>query len=92
MKRLLIIYPHWPPSNLAGVHRSRLIANYSLDFDWDVTMLTVDSEHYEEALDPEIERLVAPHIDVRKVSAFPVFTLLGKRPFLPLMSATMKSP
>lgn len=79
MKRLLIIYPHWPPSNLAGVHRSRLIANYSLDFDWDVTMLTVDSEHYEEALDPEIERLVGAHIDVRKVSAFPVFTLFGKR-------------
>ena len=79
MKRLLIIYPHWPPSNLAGVHRSRLIANYSQDFGWDVTVLTVDSKHYEEALDPEIERLVAPHIDVRKVSAFPVFTLLRKR-------------
>ena len=27
MKRILIIYPHWPPSNLVGVHRVRLIAN-----------------------------------------------------------------
>ena len=60
MKKLLIIYPHWPPSNLAGVHRSRLIANYSRDFGWDVTVLTVDSDHYEEENDHEIERLVAP--------------------------------
>ena len=79
MKKLLILYPHWPPSNLAGVHRSRLIANYSQDFGWDVTVLTVDEAFYEEPNDPEIERLVAPHINVEKVNAFPVFKILGHR-------------
>jgi len=79
MKKLLIIYPHWPPSNLAGVHRSRLIANYSRNFGWDVTVLTVDSDHYEEQNDLEIERLVAPHVDVRKVNAFPVLKPFGIR-------------
>ena len=79
MKKLLILYPHWPPSNLAGVHRSRLIANYSRDFGWDVQVLTVGEAHYEEMLDPEMERLVSPHIRVKKVAAFPVFKLFGHR-------------
>lgn len=79
MRKLLILYPHWPPSNLAGVHRSRLIANYSQDFGWDVKVLTVDEAFYEEPNDPEIERLVAPHINVEKVNAFPVFKILGRR-------------
>jgi hypothetical protein len=79
MKKLLIVYPHWPPSNLSGVHRSRLIANYSRDFGWDVKVLTVDAAFYEEANDPEIERLVSPHISVEKVTAFPVLKILGRR-------------
>ena len=59
MKKLLIVYPHWPPSNLAGVHRSRLIANFSREFGWDVTVLTVNESHYEETLDPDLCKLVA---------------------------------
>ena len=34
MKTVLIIYPHWPPSNLVGVHRVRLIANHLHAQDW----------------------------------------------------------
>lgn len=79
MKRLLIVYPHWPPSNLAGVHRGRLIANFSQEFGWDVTVLTVHEEHYEERLDPDLKKLVAGHISVIKTGAFPVIKLFGKR-------------
>ena len=79
MKKLLIVYPHWPPSNLAGVHRSRLIANFSREFGWDVTVLTVNESHYEETLDPDLCKLVAPHVEVVKTEAWGVFELLGRR-------------
>ena len=79
MKKLLIVYPHWPPSNLAGVHRCRLIANFSREFGWDVTVLTVNESHYEETLDPDLCKLVAPHVEVVKTEAWGVFELLGRR-------------
>jgi len=79
MKHLLIIYPHWPPSNLAGVHRSRLISNFSTDFGWKTTLLTVDEQYYEETLDPDIERLVSQDIEVHKVAAYSVLKVFGKR-------------
>ena len=41
MKRLLILYPHWPPSNLAGMHRARLTANFAIDAGWNVTVIAV---------------------------------------------------
>ena len=48
MKNMLIIYPHWPPSNLAGVHRARLISNFLPDFGWHPIVLTVKEIYYEE--------------------------------------------
>lgn len=79
MKNLLLIYPHWPPSNLAGVHRGRLIANFAHDFGWKVTVITVQEAFYEETPDPEIEKLVSPNIEVHKVAAYPVLKLLNVR-------------
>ena len=79
MRKLLIIYPHWPPSNLAGVHRSRLISNFASEFNWQVTLLTVDERHYEETLDHELTKLISPDIRVEKVDASPVVRILGKR-------------
>jgi hypothetical protein len=75
MKNLLIIYPHWVPSNLAGVHRPRLLANFLSKFGWHPIVLTVKSEYYEEPLDPDIHRTVASDIEVHYVDARPV----GKR-------------
>lgn len=64
MKTILIIYPHWPPSNLAGVHRARLIANFLPEFNLHPIVLTVDSKFYEEKLDPDIIKTVSPEIEV----------------------------
>ena len=58
MKNLLIIYPHWAPSNLAGVHRSRLISNFLTQFGWQPHILTVKSEFYEEKLDFDLLKTV----------------------------------
>lgn len=70
MKNILIIYPHWPPSNLAGVHRPRLIGNYLKELGWNTTALTVHEKYYEEKLDPEICKTVAKDIKVIKTKAF----------------------
>ena len=71
-KNLLIIYPHWPPSNLAGVHRPRLIANYINEFGWHPIVLTVKPEYYEEPPDYDIIKTVAPHVEVIYTDARPV--------------------
>ncbi len=95
MKNILIIYPHWPPSNLAGVHRARLIANYLPDFDWNPIVLTVKSEYYEEKLDDEISKTVSDKISVHYVDAKPVKKLriigdIGLRAFKPLRKKALQ--
>jgi hypothetical protein len=72
MKNILIIYPHWPPSNLAGVHRPRLIANYLHDVGWKPIILTVAARYYEETPDPEICRTVAANVEVIHTKAYKV--------------------
>ncbi len=96
MKKILIIYPHWPPSNLAGVHRPRLISNFISDFGWEPIVLTVKSEFYEEAPDEEILKTVKPGTDVRYVDAkkvskkFRLFGDIGLRAYKQLKTEAKK--
>jgi len=71
-KNILIIYPHWPPSNLAGVHRARLISNFLPEFGWNPIILTVDSKYYEEPIDLDMLKIVSDKTEVQHVSAYPV--------------------
>jgi hypothetical protein len=75
LKNLLIIYPHWPPSNLAGIHRPRLIANFIEEFGWHPVILTVSPEYYEEAPDRDIGKTVAEGVEVIYTKALPVTKL-----------------
>lgn len=72
MKKILIIYPHFPPSNLAGVHRARLFAMHLPKFGWEPVVLTVDEKFYEEKLDWNLHRLVPADLRIEKVKAFPI--------------------
>jgi hypothetical protein len=72
MKNILIIYPHWPPSNLAGIHRARLISNFLPDFGWHPIVLTVKAEYYEEKPDYDIIKTVASTTEVIYVDAKPI--------------------
>lgn len=72
MKTLLIIYPHWPPSNLAGVHRPRLISNYLPEFGWHPIVLTVDPKYYEEKPDWDLCKTISPNTEVYHVKAFSI--------------------
>ena len=78
-KSILIIYPHWPPSNLAGMHRARLVANGASDLGWKVTVIAVDPAFYEEEPDEEMLQLIRPSIQTIHVSARKVTKIAGRR-------------
>jgi hypothetical protein len=72
MKKILIISPHFPPSNLAAVHRSRLFAQHLPAFGWKPVILTVDEKFYEEALDFNLVKLLPEGLHIEKSNAFRV--------------------
>jgi hypothetical protein len=71
MKQVVIVAPHFPPSNLAAVHRSRLFAMHLPKFGWQVRVLSVAPQYYEEPLDLELEQLVPPWLKVVRTRALP---------------------
>jgi hypothetical protein len=72
MKKILIISPHYPPSNLAAVHRSRLFSQHLPAFGWEPILLTVHEDFYEEELDRNLEQLLPKGQRIEKVKAFAV--------------------
>jgi hypothetical protein len=72
LKNILIPYPHWPPSNLAGVHRARLIGNYLTQLGYHPIVVTVKPEYYEEKPDLDLVKTVSKDIEVHKVDAKPI--------------------
>ena len=72
MKKTLIIYPHFPPSNLAGVHRPRLFAQHLKSFGWEPVVLTVHEKYYEESLDWNLHKLLPQDLRIEKVDAFKI--------------------
>jgi hypothetical protein len=74
MKKILIISPHYPPSNLAAVHRSRLFAQHLPTFGWEPIILTVHEDFYEEEPDWNLHKLLPEGQRIEKVNAFKVTT------------------
>lgn len=72
LKKILIISPHFPPSNLAAVHRSRLFAQHLPEYGWEPVVLTVDEKYYEEELDFNLVKLLPEGLRVEKCAAFNV--------------------
>jgi hypothetical protein len=68
-RNVVIVAPHFPPSNLAAVHRSRLFALHLPKFGWNVTILSVRPCYYEERLDPELAALVPDWLRVYRTPA-----------------------
>lgn len=94
-KKIIIIAPHFPPSNLAGVHRSRLFAQHLPNFGWEPIIVTVDEKYYEEETDPYIEKLLPDDLRIEKVKALPVKPIkiigeIGIRAFFPLLFRILK--
>ena len=71
-KRIAIVAAHFPPSNLAAVHRSRLWAQYLPEFGWEPIIVTTHWKYYEEVLDSALLELVSPDLRVIRTKAFSV--------------------
>jgi hypothetical protein len=69
MKSVLILSPYFPPATLAGVHRARHLAKHLPAAGWQPIVLCVEETSYEEALDPDLGRLVPDTVEVVKVAA-----------------------
>lgn len=70
LKRLLIISPAFPPHPSPATHRARFLARYGRENGWAVEVLAVDPRYYEEALDPELLRLVPDDLRVTHTPAW----------------------
>jgi hypothetical protein len=95
MKKILIISPHFPPSNLAAVHRSRLFAQHLPSFGWQPIILMVHEKYYEEKLDHTLEKLLPIDLRIEKVKAFSLTKPrligdIGLRAFLQLYAKAKK--
>src|SRR5262245_48271621 len=70
--RVALVTGHFPPSNLAGVHRSRLWARHLPEFGWEPIVVTAHHDYYEEKLDPMLLELVDPGLRIIRTKAIPV--------------------
>jgi hypothetical protein len=79
VKRVAILAPHFPPSNLAGVHRARLLSQHLEEFGWRPIIIATHWRHYEETLDWDLASLVDPDLEIVRTYAFPTrpFRLIG---------------
>ena len=70
-RSVLLISPYFPPSNLAGVQRVRLMTRALKNYGWIPIVLTVDAGAYEEASDFTSLRLLPPDLRIERVRALP---------------------
>lgn len=72
MKKIIIVAPHFPPSNLAAVHRTRLFAQHLPSFGWEPIIVTVHPDYYEESPDWNLHEMLPAGLRIEKVKALPV--------------------
>lgn len=95
MKKIIIVSPHFPPSNLAAVHRTRLFAEHLPKLGWEPFVVTVHEKYYEEALDLNLEKLLPKDLRVIKTNALatkPIRLIgdIGIRGFYAMYKAIVK--
>ena len=72
MKTVVIVAPHFLPSFLPSVHRSRLWAYHLEEFGWKPVILSTDPVYYECQVLPEMMDLLPPGLEVIRTRALPV--------------------
>jgi hypothetical protein len=70
-RTVALVAAHFPPSNLAGVHRARLLAQHLQEFGWRPIIVTTHWRHYEEELDWGLVSLVDPALEIIRTPAAP---------------------
>lgn len=84
--RVLIISPHFPPTNCADHHRIRLVLPYMAENGWDAEVLAIESAQVASPVDPWLEAGLPSEVPVHRVMAMglcwsrvPSFGSLGFR-------------
>ena len=86
MKRVIIIYPNWYPSNAVGVLRVRLMVNYLDEFNWQPIIVAVNPDFYEEEKSDDLLKLVKDgvkviYVDAKKTSRIRLYGDIALRAF-----------
>jgi glycosyltransferase involved in cell wall biosynthesis len=71
MRRVLIVSPHFPPSNAPDHQRVRTSLPYFRQFGWEPVVLAVDARQVEAPLDPLLGADLPDHQQVERVNAWP---------------------
>lgn len=69
MRRLLIVSPHFPPSNTADSQRVRMLLPFFSENGWEATVLAVKPEQVAAPLDPWLEEGLPVDIEISRVNA-----------------------
>ena len=71
MKQVLIVSPHFPPTDAPDMHRIRVSLPYFREFGWKATVLTVDSRCVEGFREPRFAENLPVDTAVSRTSALP---------------------
>lgn len=71
MRQVLIVSPHFPPTNAADHQRVRMALPYFEQFGWQPTVLAVRPEYVEGVQDPLLVRTVPDSVRVVRTKALP---------------------
>lgn len=70
MKKVLIISPHFPPTNAADMHRVRHSLPYFKQFGWTPEVIAVYPEYVEAKMDDLLTKTIPEDIKIYKVHAY----------------------
>jgi len=70
LKRVVIIAPDFAPSSMPPSLRVRFFASHLTEFGWEPIIISTKPEFYENAFDPENEKLLSPALQVIRTPAF----------------------
>ncbi|MBE0541140.1 MAG: hypothetical protein IH623_07125 [Verrucomicrobia bacterium] len=70
VRAVAIVAAHFVPSNLAGVHRSRLWSLHLREFGWEPVIVTTHWDHYEEQIETALVELIPPDLKIIRTQAF----------------------
>ncbi|MEY2881704.1 MAG: hypothetical protein RLZZ15_4084 [Verrucomicrobiota bacterium] len=71
MKRVLIVSPHFPPTNAPDCQRVRMSLPFFAAHGWAPVVLAVDAAHVEAPLDPLLAATLPADLPVHRVGAWP---------------------
>jgi len=89
--RVLLVSPHFPPSNAPDAQRVRMVLPYLGEFGIEAEVLAVEPDQVEAPLDPWLEELLPESVPVHRVKALglsysklPGFGTLSPRAYQPI--------